>query len=99
MRRAPLPRLKGGGEDLQHERKGQKLIQSQRVQAAVLTENRVGTIPISMRVPLEGLEPGEYQCQVSVLDPDGNRAVFLQGLVAIVTTRAKNKAISNESRQ
>jgi hypothetical protein len=65
---------------------GQRIMQSQPVQAAALAENRLGVIPISMKVPLEGLKAGEYQCQVTVLDPEGNRAAFWQGSVAIVTT-------------
>lgn len=70
-------------------RNGQKVMQSQPVQAMPLAENRLGAVPINMKVPLEGLEEGEYQCQVTVLDPEGNRAAFWQGPVAILATKSQ----------
>lgn len=65
-------------------RDGQKVMQSQAVQAKALPGSRLGVVPINIAVPLEGLEPGEYQCQVTVLDPAGNRAAFWQGPLAVV---------------
>lgn len=45
---------------------------------------RLGVVPLSFQVPLGKLEPGRYQCQVSVLDPAGRRAAFWQGSVLLV---------------
>jgi len=45
---------------------------------------RLGVVPLSFQVPLGKLEPGRYQCQVSVLDPAGRRAAFWQGSVMLV---------------
>jgi hypothetical protein len=41
-------------------------------------------VSISFQVPLADLAPGEYQCQISVLDPEGNRASFRQGSILLV---------------
>ena len=70
-------------------RNGQKAMQSQPVQAMAPAENRLGTIPIHIKVPLEGLEQGEYQCQITVLDPNENRAAFWQGPIAILAPKAQ----------
>jgi VWFA-related protein len=46
--------------------------------------NRLKTAPIRLSVPLEQLEPGEYRCQVTVLDPNGQKASFWQAPVMVV---------------
>lgn len=45
---------------------------------------RLGVVPLSFQVSLGKLEPGRYQCQVSVLDPAGHRAAFWQGPIMLV---------------
>jgi VWFA-related protein len=41
-------------------------------------------VPIRLTVPLTSLEPGEYICQVTVLDPAGRRAAFWrEGIVVM----------------
>jgi VWFA-related protein len=45
---------------------------------------RLGVVPLNFQVGLGKLAPGEYQCQVSVLDPAGRRAGFWQGPVMLV---------------
>jgi VWFA-related protein len=65
-------------------RNGNKVMQSETVQAMALAENRLGAVPIDMKVSLEKLEPGEYQCQVTVLDPARSLAAFWQGHLAIL---------------
>ncbi|HTH54232.1 MAG TPA: VWA domain-containing protein [Edaphobacter sp.] len=65
-------------------REGRKVMQSQAVQATALPQSRLGTVPIGIKVPLEGLATGEYQCQVTVLDPAANRAAFWQGPFVVV---------------
>jgi hypothetical protein len=47
-------------------------------------ESRLGMVPLSFTVSLGKLAPGEYQCQVSVLDPAGHRASFWQGPIMLV---------------
>ena len=41
-------------------------------------------LPIRMNVGLSGLKPGEYDCQVTVLDPNGQKAAFWQAPVMLV---------------
>ena len=45
---------------------------------------RLGVVPLNFQIGLGKLAPGEYQCQVSVLDPAGRRAGFWQGPVMLV---------------
>jgi VWFA-related protein len=49
-----------------------------------LPNTRLGIVPLSFQVALGDLQPGPYQCQISVLDPAGNRAAFWQGSVMLV---------------
>jgi VWFA-related protein len=62
---------------------GKKTLQTQAVQVTAAPDSRLGTTAIAIRVPLAGQEPGEYQCQVTVIDSAGNRATFWQGQVAL----------------
>lgn len=47
------------------------------------TGTRLGVTPIRMTVRLGELPPGDYQCQVSVLDPANRRASFWQGRMRV----------------
>ena len=42
-----------------------------------------GAVPIRLTVPLEKIESGSYDLQISVLDPSGRRAVFWRTAIAI----------------
>jgi VWFA-related protein len=60
-------------------RDGRKALETQPMQAAALPGTRLGIVPVNLRVAIGELDPGEYQCQVTVLDPKGNRATFWRG--------------------
>jgi VWFA-related protein len=45
---------------------------------------RLGTVPIRFDINLAGIAPGEYQCQVSILDPENHRVAFWVGPLALV---------------
>jgi VWFA-related protein len=45
---------------------------------------RLGVVPFSFHIGLGTLAAGQYQCQISVLDPAGHRAAFWQGSVMLV---------------
>jgi VWFA-related protein len=45
---------------------------------------RLRTMPIRFSIPLDSLQPGKYDCQVSVLDSTGQKAAFWRAPVAIV---------------
>jgi VWFA-related protein len=59
---------------LYHE--GQKAFESAPTAVTPEAVSRLGVTPLSFQVSLSGLAPGEYQCQVTVLDPSGNRVAF-----------------------
>jgi hypothetical protein len=46
--------------------------------------NRLNTMPIKINFPLEDLVPGEYSLQVTVLNPNAQKAAFWQTLVMLV---------------
>jgi hypothetical protein len=41
-------------------------------------------LPVKLSFPLSSLKPGEYDCQVTVLDPTGQRAAFWQAPVMLI---------------
>ena len=45
--------------------------------------NRLKTMPLKFSFPLQKIPPGEYLCQVTVLDPMGEKAAFWQGQVML----------------
>ncbi len=47
-------------------------------------DNRVKTMPLAFDIPLNKLPPGAYDCQVTVLDPSGNKAAFWQAPVMVL---------------
>ncbi len=64
-------------------RDSKKTLQTQTVQVSAAPDSRLGTAAIALHVPLADQLPGEYQCQVTVLDPADNRATFWQGQVML----------------
>ncbi len=55
---------------------GKQAYQSDPIAVAPQDRSRLGEVPLSFHIPLSGLAPGEYKCQVTVLDPEGHRAAF-----------------------
>jgi hypothetical protein len=45
---------------------------------------RSKAVPLRLTVPLTALEPGEYDCQVTIVDPTGQKAAFWRGSIAVV---------------
>ena len=46
--------------------------------------NRVKTMPIAFSLSLDKLPPGKYNCQVTILNPAGQKAAFWQAPVVVV---------------
>ncbi len=46
--------------------------------------NRLKTVPLKFSLSLGALQPGEYSCQVTVLDPTGQKAAFWQAQILLV---------------
>jgi hypothetical protein len=65
-------------------RGGTKALETAPMKTASGLTNRLHTIPIRFDIPLDSLSPGEYNCQVTVLDPNDQKAAFWQTPVMIV---------------
>lgn len=61
-----------------------KALETQPVRLTEAWNNRLRTMPIQFHVALDPLAPGDYICQVTVLDPGGRKAAFWQAPVVIV---------------
>jgi VWFA-related protein len=46
---------------------------------------RTKAIPLRFRLPLTDLPPGRYDCQVTVLQPDGNKAAFWRAAIVLIS--------------
>jgi VWFA-related protein len=61
-----------------------KTFETQPMEITTGLNNRLQTMPFSFSIPLSQLPPGEYDCQISVLDPAGQKAAFWQAQVKVV---------------
>ncbi len=57
-------------------RDGKKAFESKPAAATPVAGNRLGMTPFHFDLTPGNLAPGEYQCQITVLDPAGHRAAF-----------------------
>jgi VWFA-related protein len=67
---------------LYHE--GQKAFESAPIAVAPEADSRLGVASLSFQVSLNNLTPGEYECQVTVLNPSGNRVAFWVAPIMLV---------------
>ncbi len=61
-----------------------KAFESQPLEIKQGLNNRLQTMPFNFSIPLNQLSPGQYDCQISVLDPTGKKATFWRAPVAVV---------------
>jgi VWFA-related protein len=61
-----------------------KAFESQPIEVADGFNNRLKTMPLEFNIALGDLAPGEYDCQVTVLDPSGQKAAFWQAPVVLL---------------
>jgi VWFA-related protein len=61
-----------------------KTFETQPMEMTSGLNNRLQTMPFSFTIPLNQVPPGEYDCQISVLDPTGKKAAFWQAQVKVV---------------
>lgn len=61
-----------------------KVFESQPLQAAPLPGAKPDATPINFKVDLNQLPPGKYDCQVTVLDPAGQKGAFWQAPILLV---------------
>ena len=65
-------------------REGKKAFESAPIAVTPAAAGRLGVAPLSFEVSLRDLTPGEYQCQVTVLNPSGSRVAFWVAPVMLV---------------
>lgn len=63
---------------------GKKAFESAPIAATPAVDSRLGVVPLSFQLGLGDLVPGEYQCQISVLDPAGRRVAFWVNPIMLV---------------
>lgn len=61
-----------------------KVFETQVVEVTIGLNNRLNTMPVSLRIAPNHLPAGEYDCQVSVLDPIGQKAAFWRAPVMLI---------------
>ena len=61
-----------------------KAFETPPLQVAESLNNRLRTTPLKFDIALNKLPPGEYNCQVTVLDPQGQKAAFWQAPVMLI---------------
>jgi hypothetical protein len=65
-------------------RDGVKAFETQPLAVTDGLDPRSKAVPLRFTVPLATVEPGRYECQVSVLDPGGNKAAFWRAPIVVV---------------
>lgn len=63
---------------------GRKMFETPAIEVTSPWQNHVKTMPLQFSVPLNALPLGKYDCQVTVLAPTGQKAVFWQAPIVIV---------------
>ena len=61
-----------------------KAFETQPIEITDALNNRLKTMPLSFSIALNQLPPGEYECQVTVLDPTGQKGAFWRAPVMLV---------------
>ena len=56
--------------------KGQKAFEAGPIKATQVASTRPNAVPVQMQVPLKGLAPGRYRCQINVMDEVGRKFAF-----------------------
>jgi hypothetical protein len=56
--------------------KGVKTFEAAPLHFADLATTRPNAIPVQLQVPLKGIAPGKYICQINVVDESGRKFAF-----------------------
>ena len=64
--------------------KGTKVYETSPSAIAPSTVSRLGTMPLSFNLDVKGLSPGQYDCQVTVLDPATKKATFWRAPIELI---------------
>jgi VWFA-related protein len=61
-----------------------KVFEAQPMEADHAMENSLKTMPLRFTMGLDQLPPGEYECQITVLDPTGQKSAFWKAPITVV---------------
>ena len=61
-----------------------KVFESSPVEVAEAPDKRLRTLSLDFDIPLAPIEPGRYDCQVTVLNPEGARAAFWRAPIVLL---------------
>jgi len=61
-----------------------KALETKPIEVANGLNNKLKTVPLRFSVALNQVPPGQYDCQVTVLDPTGEKAAFWRAPIVIV---------------
>jgi VWFA-related protein len=61
-----------------------KIFETQPMEVSPDSSTRLGTVPLKFTIPLDQLLSGQYDCQVTILNPDGQKAAFWQAPIMLV---------------
>lgn len=61
-----------------------KVFETQPTIVAGGLSTRLKTVPLSLSIPTDQLAPGQYDCQITVLEPNGQKAAFWRAPVMLV---------------
>ena len=61
-----------------------KVLETQPLAVVDGMDARSKAVPIRLSIPIDELSPGRYDCQVSVLEPNGRKVAFWQAPIAVV---------------
>lgn len=64
--------------------KGTKMYETSPAAITPSATSRLGTVPLSFSLNVNGLSPGQYDCQVTVLDPATQKATFWRAPIELV---------------
>lgn len=70
-------------------RDSKRVYQSVAVRANQIAANRTATLPVWLQLPLKEVQPGQYECQVNVIDEFGRKFAFPRTPVAVLPPDAK----------
>jgi len=61
-----------------------KVFETQPVAVTPASLSHLGMVPLNFTIGLSQIPPGQYDCQVTILDPTGQKGTFWQAPVLIV---------------
>jgi len=64
--------------------KGAKAFEAGPLHATELAATRPDAVPVQLQVPLKGLAPGRYTCQINVIDEIGRKFAFPRSIMVVL---------------